>query len=77
MMSKTFRTLALILTLTCSAYAGDIQNGKTETPPPPTPMPTSTQETSVVATDGNMDNGRPEVIIQATLSLLQSVLSLF
>lgn len=70
-MSKAVRASVLVLLLVCSAYAGDIQNGVTGTPPPPN----VTQEERTA--DGDIRNGEPNSFTETVLSLLEDVLALF
>jgi hypothetical protein len=77
-MRKTISLLALSLVLTCSAFAGDMQNGVTGTPPPtPAPAvqgPTTDGEMSAGATapttDGDIQNGAAATFLQVVLNLL-------
>jgi hypothetical protein len=62
-MAKAIRASVVVLLLACSAYAGDIQNGITGTPPPPS--------------HGYIQNGAPDGLTETVLSLLGSVLALF
>lgn len=70
-MRKVISVSALILTLTCSTYAGEMQNGVTGTPPPPT-----TVTDSAKATDGDIQNGLTSMATEVALTLLQNVLAL-
>ena len=73
-MLKFIRTTVLILTLSGSVFAGDIQNGLQ---PNPTPTPhTSTVEepTEVLVIDAEQEPTTTEVI---TLNLMQILLALF
>ena len=76
---KALRALTLVLTLSASAYAGNMDNGRSPMPTP-TPEPTSSMtepagdEPAVGSTDTSAaDPLLPEVV----LSLLQSILSVF
>lgn len=73
---KALRALTFMLVLTVCAYAGDMDNGRTEPPPPPT---TAGLMPNGVA--GEMGNGvsapLEPTVTEAILSLLQSVLSAF
>lgn len=66
-MRKTLGVLALILALTCSAYAGNIPNMITDEPPPPPPPSNTTSDL-----DGWIGTGLTEAI----LSALEGALSL-
>ena len=74
-MRKTLTTAALVLTLSCHAWAGIMQ-----TPPAPEPPPDSaTQETADGATlNGEMPTppGASETLTQITLELLAVLPSL-
>ncbi|OLE53142.1 MAG: hypothetical protein AUG51_14710 [Acidobacteria bacterium 13_1_20CM_3_53_8] len=70
-MSKTIRASVLILLLACSAYAGDMQNGVTDSPPPPPPSAVQEQPTG-----GEMQNGVADSLMETALTLLESVLAL-
>jgi hypothetical protein len=67
-MRKAISVSALILALTCSAYAGDMPNGAPEPPPPPPPPMTSTLQAPT--TDGDMPNGVLSSIVEVVLNLL-------
>jgi hypothetical protein len=69
-MRRTLTTTALLLALSCPAFAGEMHTPVAA----PTPAPSSAPEPS-------MTNGEPETeaaddLMQAALSLLQSVLAL-
>jgi hypothetical protein len=70
-MSKAIRASALVLLLACSAYAGDIQNGVTGTPPPP-----SINVAQEPTTDGDIQNGVVDTIMNTVLTVLNNVLAL-
>lgn len=74
-MRKAISVSALLLALTCSAYAGEMQNGVTGTPPPPPPSNGITQEEQTA--EGYMPNGEPDGLTEAVLSVIESVLALF
>lgn len=59
MMRKALSAAALLLALTCSAYAGEMPNG--------TPAPPPRQSVQVPATDGVMDT---PLLVQIALNLL-------
>lgn len=65
-MRKTLTTAALLLALSCSAFAGEIQTTGAPAPPPPQPA-SATEETAL-----NGDMSTPSV----TESLTQTVLEL-
>ena len=67
-MRKTISVAALLLALTCPAYAGDIQN---ESPKPPA---NTTQAPTV---DGDMQNDAADSLTQIALDLLAVLPSLF
>jgi hypothetical protein len=67
-MRKTISVAALLLALTCPAYAGDIQN---DSPKPPT---NAVQEPT---TDGDIQNGVAGSFAQVALDLLAALPSLF
>ena len=64
-MRKTISVAALLLALTCPAYAGDIQND--------TPKPPATAATVEDGTQGSFQNGVMQVVIDL-LALLPSLL---
>lgn len=68
-MRKTISVAALLLALTCPAYAGEMQNDKPAPPPPPV---TTTQE----PTGGEMltPPGLSESLTQTALQLLAVLL---
>jgi hypothetical protein len=68
-MRKTISVAALLLALTCSAYAGDIQN---DSPAPPKSANTIQEPT----TDGDIQNGVADTITDTALTLLNNVLAL-
>lgn len=67
-MRKTISVAALLLALTCPAYAGDIQN---DSPKPPA---NTIQEPT---TDGDIQNGAVGSLTQTVLDLLAALPSLF
>jgi hypothetical protein len=69
-MRKTISVAALLLALTCPAYAGDIPNGS-----PAPPQPTSTNQ--VPTTDGDMPNVSADRLAEIALDLLAALPSLF
>lgn len=71
-MRKTLRVSALVLALSCTAYAGHIPNMITDEPPPPTPE--STVEPSMA--DGIVQNDNTCTLTEAILNALGSALSL-
>jgi hypothetical protein len=66
-MRKTISVAALLLALTCPAYAGDIQNDS------PKPQATTAQEPTA---QGDIQNGVADAIADAALIVLDNVLSL-
>jgi hypothetical protein len=77
-MRKAISVSALLLALTCSAYAGDMQNGVTGTPQP-TPAPASQGPTpdgeidtgaTAATADGEMQNGAAVTFFEVVLNLL-------
>ncbi len=76
---KALRALTLVLTLSVSAYAGNMDNGRSPMPTP-TPEPTSSMtelagDEPAVA-DSEATAAGPSMT-EVTLSLLQSILSVF
>ncbi len=74
-MRKVISVLALSLALTCSASAGDIQNGVTGTPPqqPATAVqdqPTGGEIQNPQTTDGEIQNGAAATFAELVLTLL-------
>jgi hypothetical protein len=74
-MRKIIRASLLVLALSCPAYAGYIPNNS---PDSSVPQPTASS-TSQATADGYIPNNQPaeSTVMDAVLSLLQSVLSLF
>jgi len=76
---KALRALILVLTLSASAYAGDMHNGRVPMPTP-TPEPTSNMtepagdESAVAITEAPAADPS---ITEVALSVLQSILSVF
>lgn len=71
-MRKTISVAALLLALTCPAYAGDIQN---DSPKPPTnTVQEPTDATQEHTTDGIMPNGVADSLTQSALDYLLAVL---
>lgn len=74
-MLKVIRATVLILTLSGSVFAGDIQNGLQSTPTPP-PMTRNVEEpTEVLVTDAPQPP--TATTVEITLNLVQIVLALF
>lgn len=84
-MLKAFRVSLLLLTLSCSVYAGEIPNGVTGTT-------STTQGVMQTGCDGEMHNGAPSDMpnggvgassqtsidgLEVTFNLMQSLLGLF
>ena len=78
-MTKLLRASVLVLALSVFALADDgiIQGGKTPPPPPPPTTTTQLTEESVEAADGIIREGAAETATEVSLSLLQSLLTLF
>ena len=73
-MRKTISVAALLLALTCPAYAGDIQN---DSPKPPTnAVQEPTDATQEPTTDGYVPNDAPDSLTQTVLDLLALLPSL-
>jgi hypothetical protein len=68
-MRKTISVAALLLALTCPAYAGEIPN---VTPAPPSPTTTVQEQT----TDGYIQNDSADSLTQIALDLLAFLPSL-
>jgi hypothetical protein len=69
-MRKTITVAALLLALTCPAYAGDIPNF---TPAPPQP----TNASQVPTVDGDMQNDAADRLTEIALELLAALSPLF
>jgi hypothetical protein len=73
-------SIALMLLLSASAFAGDgiMEAGKTPPPPPP-PSASSTSQSGAAETDGIMGTGAPtaDLVAEVASGLLQGVLALF
>jgi hypothetical protein len=67
-MRKTISVAALLLALTCPAYAGEIQNDS------PKPQANTTQ---TPITDGDIQNDATDSLMQIALDLLAVLPSLF
>ncbi len=75
-MLKAFRVSLLVLTLSCSVFAGDMPNG---VQPDPTPVPTTKSMVEETG-DGTIIEESQEVTletIEIQLNLMQFVLGLF
>ncbi len=70
-MRKALSVSALILAFVCSAHAGDMQNGSPQPPPPQ-----SATAVQMTTTDGDMQNGVTDNLIQTALDLLAVLPSL-
>jgi hypothetical protein len=77
-MGKVIRASVVILLLACPAYAGDIQNGVTGTPPPPTGSATQQQAGGVIPNDAQSDvqNDVTDCLAETVLNVLTSVLTI-
>jgi hypothetical protein len=77
-MRKTLGICLLVLLLTGSAIAGEMQNGSPA--PPPSQPATATQEPTDTAQEptapGEMLNGAPDSLTQTALDLLAALSSL-
>jgi hypothetical protein len=69
-MRKTISVAALLLALTCTAYAGEIPNF-----PPAPPQPTNASQVPTV--DGDMPNDTADILTQTALDVLAVLPSLF
>ena len=69
-MRKTISVAALLLALTCPAYAGDMQNDK----PQGNTVQEPTTEGDIHTGEGEMQNGATDSLTQTILELLASVL---
>ena len=79
-MTKVIRVVTLVLALSVHAQAGIMQTGAAEEPPPPPPPATSTPGDEIqteTPAEGIMQTGLTDAVSQATLGVLQSLLSLF
>ncbi len=70
-MQKVISVAALLLALTCSAYAGDMPNGSPAPPPPP---PSAAQESAI---DGIVQNDGANSLTQIALDLFAVLPSLY
>ena len=73
-MLKATRIAMLLLTLSASVYAGDMQNGIQPNPTPTPEMRTSEEPTEVFVGDAQQ---WPMATTEITLNLVQIVLALF
>lgn len=73
-MIKAIRVPVLILLLACSTQAGYIPNGTAQPTPTPTPAPTYFVEEE--PSDGQTNDDVTDVLAEATLSVLNTVLAL-
>jgi len=73
-MIKAIRVPVLILLLACSTQAGYIPNGTAQPTPTPTPAPTYFVEEE--PSDGETNDDVTDVLAEATLSVLNTVLAL-
>lgn len=76
---KALRALMLVLTLSASAYAGNMDNGRLPMPTP-TPDPTSSSITEPAGDEPAAVSVAPATgpsITEVALSVLQSILSVF
>lgn len=71
-MRKTISASALILALTCTIHAGDMQNGAPSAPPPPPQSATQEAQTPV----GDTAEGEPDYLTEAVLTVVERVLAL-
>jgi hypothetical protein len=70
-MRKTIGVATLLLTLVCSAHAGEMQNGS------PAPQSQPTNAIQEPTTDGDMPNGAADSLTQIALDLLALLPSLY
>jgi hypothetical protein len=77
-MGKAIRASVVVLLLACPAYAGDIQNGVTGTPPPPTGDATQQQAGGMIPGDaqGDMQNDVTDSLAETVLTVLTGVLAI-
>ena len=73
-MIKAIRVPVLILLLACSTQAGYIPNGTAQPTPTPTPEPTYFVEEE--PSEGETNDDVTDVLAEATLSVLNTVLAL-
>jgi hypothetical protein len=73
-MIKAIRVPVLILLLACSTQAGYIPNGTAQPTPTPTPAPTYFVEEE--PSDGETNDDVTDVLAEAALSVLDTVLAL-
>lgn len=69
-MRKTISVAALLLALTCSAYAGEIQNDS------PKPSSNAAQEPTDENANGDIQNGMTDAVIQTAIDLFAVLPSL-
>lgn len=77
-MRKTVTTAALVLALSCSAWAGIMHTpGAPQQPnPEPSPTPTTASAVQEPVTNGEDTTGATETLTQVALDLIPRVLSL-
>jgi len=77
-MRKTLGVSLLVLCLTGSAVAGEMQNGSPAPPPPPSAMqaPTDDPAPGEMHTPGEIQNDAPDIVTQTALDLLALLPSL-
>jgi hypothetical protein len=73
-MVKAIRVPVLILLLACSTQAGYIPNGTAQPTPTPTPEPTYFVEEE--PSEGETNDDVTDILAEATLSVLDTVLAL-
>lgn len=73
-MRKMLPTAALLLLLSCPAFAGEISNPNTPTPPPTSPVAEPTGDTTL--NDGAATSDASDPLTQITLELLAVLPSL-
>jgi hypothetical protein len=74
---KYLRMLVLLVFVSVSTFAGNMDNG-TPVPPPPPPPPTTSVEEGSTEPDGDITTeGEPDVFTDVLTGVLQSMLALF
>ncbi|MGH9941113.1 MAG: hypothetical protein ACRD9R_02005 [Pyrinomonadaceae bacterium] len=78
-MKKIIRAAMLVLALTATAYAGDMQNDKTSSLPPPPRAAMTQSNLGDMQNDvtGDMQNDVTDLAAAIAMNLFQTVLTLF
>lgn len=76
-MKRTIQVMALVLAISASTLAGDMQNGYTAPPPPPPANSTQATTEQRGQTTGDMQGGLTVITVKVALQLLTSLLPLF